>query len=126
MIAEKVIAERDLGALLPESAVAGLHFVPAATLPAARFPPRRHRPRRIRMTQLLAFAKPQPLLTFFALTFAISWGGILISVGVDGLFGVSELDEARLPFVYLAMLAGPSAVADSRQRLRRRFSNRAV
>ena len=63
------------------------------------------------MTQLAAFARSKPLLTYFALTIAISWGGILVTVGLDGLSGTSEPLEARMPFVYLAMLAGPSVAA---------------
>ena len=63
------------------------------------------------MTQLAAFARSKPLLTYFALTIAISWGGILVTVGLDGLSGTSEPLEARMPFVYLAMLAGPSVSA---------------
>ena len=34
------------------------------------------------MTIIKAFIKGHPVLTYFALTFAISWGGILIAVGL--------------------------------------------
>ena len=48
------------------------------------------------------------LLIYFILAFAISWGGILISVGPGGLVGTTKPTDSQLPFVYLAMLAGPS------------------
>jgi hypothetical protein len=34
------------------------------------------------MTTIKAFIKLQPLLSYFTLTFAISWGGMLFVVGV--------------------------------------------
>jgi membrane protease YdiL (CAAX protease family) len=61
------------------------------------------------MKTIRAFIKSHPLLSYFALTFAISWGTILIVAGGPG--GISantEPSEMQLPFVYLAMLAGPS------------------
>ena len=48
------------------------------------------------------------MLTYFALTFAISWGGILLVVGPGGLPGTTEPIARLLPFAVLAMLAGPS------------------
>jgi membrane protease YdiL (CAAX protease family) len=48
------------------------------------------------------------LLWFFALTFAISWGGILLVVGGPaGFTGATARTDPRFPHVYLAMLAGP-------------------
>jgi uncharacterized protein len=47
--------------------------------------------------------------TYFALAFAISWGGILVVVGPGGIPGSTEQTETLLPFVVLAMLVGPSA-----------------
>ncbi|MBN2115811.1 MAG: CPBP family intramembrane metalloprotease [Anaerolineales bacterium] len=52
--------------------------------------------------------KKYPVLTYFALAFMISWGCILIVTGLDGFMGTREISEAQLPFVYLAVLAGPS------------------
>ena len=48
------------------------------------------------------------MLTYYALTFAISWGGILIVVGPGRLPGTREEFESMLPVVLLALLAGPS------------------
>ncbi|MDH4135841.1 MAG: CPBP family intramembrane metalloprotease, partial [Anaerolineae bacterium] len=54
------------------------------------------------------FIKSNPVLTYYALTFAISWGGILIVVGPGGIPGTREEFERLLPVVILALLAGPS------------------
>jgi CAAX protease family protein len=48
---------------------------------------------------------------YFALTFAISWGGLLAIGGLGGLSGATWQSDPRLPFFVLAMLAGPSAAA---------------
>ena len=42
------------------------------------------------------------------MAFAISWGGFLMVVGPGGFPGTQEQLETLLPFVVLAMLAGPS------------------
>jgi len=60
------------------------------------------------MTTNIAFIKRHPLLTYYALTFAISWGGVLIVVGPGGIPGTKEQFEMLLPIAILAMLAGPS------------------
>ena len=60
------------------------------------------------MTTIKAFIKSHPLLTYFALAFAISWGGVLIVVGPGGIPGTTEQFETLFPFAILAMLAGPS------------------
>jgi hypothetical protein len=62
------------------------------------------------MTAIRAFIKSHALLSYFTLTFAISWGGILMLVG----FGTGETSgttwqsDPLLPFMGVAMLAGPS------------------
>jgi len=48
------------------------------------------------------------VLTYYALVFAISWGGILILVGPGGIPGTSEQVESLMPVVLLALFAGPS------------------
>ena len=48
------------------------------------------------------------MLTYYALTFVISWGGTLMAIGLGGILGTQEVPEAQLPFVYLAVLLGPS------------------
>ena len=47
--------------------------------------------------------------SYYALVFAISWGGCLIVFGPEGLVGNKPISSAQLPLVYLAALAGPSA-----------------
>lgn len=61
------------------------------------------------MSATLDFIKRHAVLTYFALTFAISWGGALLVVVPGGIPGTREQVEALLPFVVLALLAGPSA-----------------
>jgi membrane protease YdiL (CAAX protease family) len=54
------------------------------------------------------FITRHPVLTYFALTFAISWGGFVLVVGPGGFPGTGSQFDALLPFVALAMLAGPA------------------
>jgi CAAX protease family protein len=60
------------------------------------------------MMTIKAFIKSRPVLTYFALTFAISWGGILMVIGPGGIMSTREVSEGLMPFVYLATLLGPS------------------
>jgi membrane protease YdiL (CAAX protease family) len=62
------------------------------------------------MKTIRAFIKSHPVLSYFALAFAISWGGVLTVVGVGpgGILATPEQSEMLFPFVYLAMLVGPS------------------
>jgi membrane protease YdiL (CAAX protease family) len=60
------------------------------------------------VTTITAFIKRHPVLTYFALTFVISWGGILMVIGPGGILGTKEVSEGLMPFVYLATLLGPS------------------
>ncbi len=61
------------------------------------------------MTTIKAFITRHPVPTYFALTFAISWGGFLLVIGGPGGFpGTSGQIDPLFPFVVLAMLAGPS------------------
>jgi CAAX protease family protein len=77
------------------------------------------------MTAIKAFIKRHPVATYFALTFALSWGGMLIVVGPGGISANGEQSEMLVLFAYLAMLAGPSvagmlltALVDGRAGLR--------
>lgn len=59
------------------------------------------------MKTIDAFIKKHPVETYYALTFAISWGGFLL-VGGPGLFaGTSWQSDPTFPAAVLAMLAGP-------------------
>ena len=62
------------------------------------------------MKTIRAFLKRHPVLAYYALVFTISWGGILLAVGVGpgGLPASKEQAEMLFPFVLLALFAGPS------------------
>ncbi len=61
------------------------------------------------MTKLKAFTGQHPVLAYYVLTFAISWGGLLLAIGgPGGIPGTPEEFERLFPFAILAMLAGPS------------------
>jgi uncharacterized protein len=60
------------------------------------------------MKTIKAFIKSHPLLSYFALVFAFSWGGVLIVVGPGGFPGTKEQFETLFPMALLAMLVGPS------------------
>ena len=55
-----------------------------------------------------AFITSHPVATYFALTFSISWGGLLAVGGLGGLSSTDWQSDPRLPFLVVAMLAGPS------------------
>ncbi len=59
------------------------------------------------MSTIKTFIKGHEVLTYFALTFAVSWGGVLILVGPSGIPGTAEQSKTLFPVVYLAMLVGP-------------------
>jgi membrane protease YdiL (CAAX protease family) len=63
------------------------------------------------MSTVKAFLNRYPALTYFAMLFAISWGGVLIVVGPRGIPGTPEQFTALLPFAILAMVAGPSVAS---------------
>jgi hypothetical protein len=48
---------------------------------------------------------------YFALTFAISWGGFVLVVGLGGFPGTGSQFDALLPLVASAMLAGPAVAS---------------
>ena len=61
------------------------------------------------MKTIKAFIKRHPLLSYFALAFAISWGGILIAVGLGpGGFSVTPQQfQTAVPYAVPAMILGP-------------------
>lgn len=61
------------------------------------------------MAKIKAFFKTYPVLTYFALTFIISWGGLFLGSGGAGGFPKSkEQFERMLPLFIPVLLAGPS------------------
>jgi hypothetical protein len=60
------------------------------------------------MWTIRAFIKRYPVVTFYALVFAISWGGILILVGPGRIPGTTEEVERLFPFALVVQFAGPS------------------
>ena len=61
------------------------------------------------MTTNKAFIKRHPVLTYYALTFAISWGSLLLVIGgPGGIPANSEQFKRLLPVMIMALLAGPT------------------
>jgi uncharacterized protein len=61
------------------------------------------------MTKAIGLVRAHPVAAYFALTFAISWGAVLLIIGGPGSIpGSNAQTNPLFPFVYLAMLAGPS------------------
>lgn len=61
------------------------------------------------MTILMAFTKKHPVPSYFALVFAISWGGLLAIGGPGGTSsGTAWQSNPQLALMILAMLSGPS------------------
>lgn len=63
------------------------------------------------MTTIMSFIAKHPVTTYFALTFAISWGGVLLVIGGPArIRGLKAQDNPLFPLALLAMVAGPSLV----------------
>jgi CAAX protease family protein len=60
------------------------------------------------MEAVKVFVRTHSVPAYFAVTFAISWGGLLAVGGLGGISGTTWQSDPRLPFLVLAMLAGPS------------------
>jgi uncharacterized protein len=61
------------------------------------------------MITIKAFITRYPVRSYFALAFAISWGGVLLVIGgPGGIPGTLEQFGRLLPYAIPAMLAGPS------------------
>jgi membrane protease YdiL (CAAX protease family) len=63
------------------------------------------------MTTIKAFIKRHSVPIYFVLAFAISWGGMLAVGGLGGISGPTWQSDPRLPFLVVAMLAGPSVAS---------------
>jgi hypothetical protein len=61
------------------------------------------------MPTISTYIKRHPVLIYYALTFAISWGGLLLAIGGPGaIWRINERFEMLLPLMILTLLAGPS------------------
>ena len=62
------------------------------------------------MTTIKAFVNSHPVLCFFALAFAISWGGILSAVGLGpgGFSATPQQFQMAVPYAVPAMVLGPA------------------
>jgi membrane protease YdiL (CAAX protease family) len=65
------------------------------------------------MATITVFIKRHPVLSYYALTFAISWGSFLITVGrgPGGFAATPEQVQALIPYLVPAMLLGPGLVS---------------
>src|SRR5215208_969697 len=64
------------------------------------------------MKTIKAFVERHPLLSFYALAFAITWGGLIMVVGGPSeILGSPEKFETRFGLVLLAWLAGPTVAS---------------
>ena len=60
------------------------------------------------MTTMKGLVVRHPVAAYVTLTFAISWGGVLLVIGGrPGMGGPKAQDNPLFPFAVLAMLAGP-------------------
>ncbi len=55
-----------------------------------------------------ATIKKYPIISYFVLTFFLTWGGMALIIGFDGFPISSEKIDELGPLVYMAMLIGPS------------------
>jgi membrane protease YdiL (CAAX protease family) len=51
--------------------------------------------------------KKNPILSYFAITFLISWGAILFLIAINGMPGTAEEAQAQLPLAISTFLLGP-------------------
>ena len=57
---------------------------------------------------MVTLLKKRPLLAYYLLTFAISWGGFLLVVGPGSLLNTNWQDQGSFLGAVMVMLAGPS------------------
>jgi CAAX protease family protein len=58
------------------------------------------------MWTIRRFVTRHPMLTYFALTFVLSWAAVILVLG--GVPGPKTKSDDLLPFAILAMFVGPS------------------
>jgi len=58
---------------------------------------------------MASLLRRHPSASYFLLTFALSWGGVLAVIGSGEIPATPARAEELFPFVYLAMLVGPAA-----------------
>lgn len=63
------------------------------------------------MTTIQSLLKRHPVLSFYVLTFIISWGGMLLVLGFDTSPADSEEIGRLMALVYVALLAGPTVAS---------------
>lgn len=63
------------------------------------------------MVIIKSFIKRHQVLTYYVLTFAISWGAIFTALGSNGIPATREQFNLVLPVAIMAMLIGPSAAS---------------
>ena len=64
------------------------------------------------MDTIKAFVARHPVWMYFTLTFAISWTGVLLTIGgFAGMDGLTAQDNPLFPWTVLSMLLGPSVTA---------------
>jgi membrane protease YdiL (CAAX protease family) len=75
------------------------------------------------------FLKKNAVLFYFVLSLIITWGGILLAIGLDGVLGKVAIPDAQMPILYAVTLLGPSiaglisiAVFDGKKGFRSLFS----
>lgn len=51
--------------------------------------------------------KKKPVLGFIVLTLIISWGSLLLIMGLGGILGTTTVPSERMPLLYFGMLLGP-------------------
>lgn len=56
---------------------------------------------------LVSWLRRHPLLGYFALAYGISWGGILVVLGITG-FNLVELSPVATGLIFMSMILGPS------------------
>jgi membrane protease YdiL (CAAX protease family) len=63
------------------------------------------------MALIKSFIKRHPVIAYYFLTFAVSWGAIFTALGSNGIPATKEQFNIVLPVAIFAMLIGPSVAA---------------